>query len=1117
MPNRLRAAALVIAACCAHSLSSQVAPLPSGASRPDGETLVLSPFTVEASDEQGYRANNTLSGTRLKASLADIPASVSVFTKDFLDDIGATSIQDAYLYSVSTENENEFARNDTEGDDVSSQNMSRVRGLVASSSTRGFFETRFRADGYNSERYTVARGPNSILYGIGSPAGLVDQGVKQARLNANSYEFAFRFDSEEGHRSTVDFNQVILKNRLAFRFAGLEQLAETWRDPERDDEARRYYTVTFKPFKTTTIRASYETMTAVRSKARAKLAFQDFSHWAASGKPFYDHMNDRISYDQGATWSDTVLLPSGQRKTLASLTEPEQHSIGIDRDNGGQFALGERRSLIYGQIQPPASAWSAIQDPATRALYEKFGFQALIFFDGASTVGNSDPSSPLRTFSDESIVPANHNIHGLASSTRYRGNNKTITIEQQIARGLHVELGYNRENWSRYFLDPIRSENAIVRVDINYYIPLWTLPRANGQPTMQWITRPNANTSKLRNPDGSFVMIKNPNVGRYYVEGQPIGFHEIVDQENLRFTTSYELDLTRKSKWFGRHGLAALVQKDNIDYFQRKLRLFNAHPMHLGVGSNAAAIAVGQNNISPRYYLDFPGQPSSGPNSIQYAPPFQRQPDDYWPMLVGGWSGDGRPVNGRRELTGKMAVLQSHWLSGRLVTTFGFRNDKEEQFRGPVPSERDRDPVTGEFMPTAIPGSPFYVGSGNTRTMGAVFKATKQLSFFYNDSNSFQPMGQFHGLDNEPLPPANGQGKDYGFMVDLMEGKVSARVGWYEQSAQGSLELDWRYNRAKNTVVSSFENFIEDWWEVMDPQRTLGVPPAQDMSRRLAWAQSLGLSFEDYKPESTNFSDYLRMVRDFTARGMEIEVHAKPFKNFDIVFNVAKTESVNERSMPDLVDYVDRRQAVWEKYYNLPKVPTNVNYVPDIADPSKDNPTWNPKYDGNDKTFVNRTEIMGNQHLVAADGLAIVALAKAEQGMPNTRTRKWRSNLVANYRFTEGKLRGLGIGGAVRWRDRAGIGNYGMTNPVNPQSLLLVPDPTRPIYGPEQLDIDAWLSYNWRFRIFSRGFNLRSQINVRNVFNDTSIYPVLAHTDGSILEYDKKAPRVWMITNTLKF
>ena len=101
--------------------------------------------------------------------------------------------------------------------------------------------------------------------------------------------------------------------------------------------------------------------------------------------------------------------------------------------------------------------------------------------------------------------------------------------------------------------------------------------------------------------------------------------------------------------------------------------------------------------------------------------------------------------------------------------------------------------------------------------------------------------------------------------------------------------------------------------------------------------------------------------------------------------------------------------------------------------------------------------------------------------------------------------------------DKVGIGNHGMPNPINAQSLLLVPDPQRPIYGPEQMDFDAWLSYTWRFKFFGRDLNLRSQINVRNVFDDTGLIPVLAHTDGSILEYDMKAPRVWMISNTLRF
>ena len=52
----------------------------------------LSPFTVNSAADKGYRAENTLAGSRLNTSLRDTPASISVFTREFLDDIGLNEI-----------------------------------------------------------------------------------------------------------------------------------------------------------------------------------------------------------------------------------------------------------------------------------------------------------------------------------------------------------------------------------------------------------------------------------------------------------------------------------------------------------------------------------------------------------------------------------------------------------------------------------------------------------------------------------------------------------------------------------------------------------------------------------------------------------------------------------------------------------------------------------------------------------------------------------------------------------------------------------------------------------------------------------------------------------------
>ena len=53
------------------------------------EVFNLSPFTVDASDDQGYRATNTLAGSRLNTNLKDVSAAISVVTLEFIEDVGA--------------------------------------------------------------------------------------------------------------------------------------------------------------------------------------------------------------------------------------------------------------------------------------------------------------------------------------------------------------------------------------------------------------------------------------------------------------------------------------------------------------------------------------------------------------------------------------------------------------------------------------------------------------------------------------------------------------------------------------------------------------------------------------------------------------------------------------------------------------------------------------------------------------------------------------------------------------------------------------------------------------------------------------------------------------------
>lgn len=252
------------------------------------ETITLSPFTVSSSDDDGYRATSSLAGSRLKTQLKDIASQIDVITMDFAEDIGATSIEDIYEYSSSMESAKEFTAGPNGG--VSSANTSRVRGFDAATQSSDFFKTRFGSDLYNKERITIANGPNSILFGLGLPGGIVNTQTKVASFRDQGL-VQFQVDNEGGTRAVLDVNRSLIDDKLAVRFVALDRQSKTFRPGEFDDQRRYYGALTFKPLTNTMIKLKYEDIT--RSVARAtNYIAQDFvSPWFEAGKPLFDNSN----------------------------------------------------------------------------------------------------------------------------------------------------------------------------------------------------------------------------------------------------------------------------------------------------------------------------------------------------------------------------------------------------------------------------------------------------------------------------------------------------------------------------------------------------------------------------------------------------------------------------------------------------------------------------------------------------------------------------------------------------------------------------------------------------------------------------------------------------------
>src|SRR5688572_23766434 len=183
-----------------------------------GDTVVLNPFLVSSGDDTGYAATNTLDGSRLNTALRDTPAAISVFTKDFLDDIGATDITSLLRYDLSTEFEYNDANSQGTGGQLGSIDGGqgwRTRGLTGAASTNGFRDAGGADDLYNVERVGSTRGPNAILFGTGASGGVLNLRTKIADPRRNLQSLELKVGDHDIKRATFDVNRVLLDKKFA--------------------------------------------------------------------------------------------------------------------------------------------------------------------------------------------------------------------------------------------------------------------------------------------------------------------------------------------------------------------------------------------------------------------------------------------------------------------------------------------------------------------------------------------------------------------------------------------------------------------------------------------------------------------------------------------------------------------------------------------------------------------------------------------------------------------------------------------------------------------------------------------------------------------------------------
>ena len=219
----------------------------------------LGPVTVEAEVEspfgpvKGYVANRSATGSKTDTPLIEIPQSISVITRDQLDDQGADSLSEALRYTPGVFGE--AFGNDSRVDFLQYRGFSEDGAGVFQDGLQlrstGFAE--FMPELYGAQRVDILRGPASVLYGQGSPGGLVNVQTKRppAEFFAEAGVSGGSFEKIEGR---FDVGGPVLQSESAFfRLTGLFRDSETQVDFVDDDRQFIAPAFTWKPQRNTSL------------------------------------------------------------------------------------------------------------------------------------------------------------------------------------------------------------------------------------------------------------------------------------------------------------------------------------------------------------------------------------------------------------------------------------------------------------------------------------------------------------------------------------------------------------------------------------------------------------------------------------------------------------------------------------------------------------------------------------------------------------------------------------------------------------------------------------------------------------------------------------------------
>lgn len=1127
-----RARAAGAALSVAVALQAQTVPAPKPAEPEPIEQL--SPFVVHTTKDTGYQAGSTLAGTRLNTPVKDLAASISIYTKDLIEDIGATSSSDLLIYATGTDaagaggnysganNDINEPRPSGNAPRIDPQGTSRSRGLAAPTFTRGYFATSIPFDSYNTGAVTVNRGPNAALFGVGSAAGVVDTALLEPEFRGNRHSVTLRYGNNDSVRTSTDFNFLAVPGVAAFRLALLRDNERFNQRPAFEDKRRVYAALTIRPTRTTALRANLE---AGRTEANRPLLSLPYNSvpaaWFAAGRPSYDWK----FYD------DPVRNPSPTNHGTATEGFLFSNSISLGptfvysrpTDPAPSFAFmattlsttGNAANAVKTQLFHPVANRNLITD-SIRFLHTRNLFE---FPAGYWTAANVPPGQlpgfvpaglKAQGFTDFAAFDWKHRLIDETSRQEESFHAFNLRLEQSFWRNrAGLELAYDVQRNDRRSFNSFFSINNANHIFLDTSV---TLP--NGQP--------------------------NPNLGRPYAVYGLSNWRERFEEREAGHLTGflrYDFqDLKRGwARWLGRHSLTGLVEESRVNLLEQR-------PVTSTLGDALDATTTGDLGVNTRRpaILVYLGPSLIGNNdplrlepiripAIQPGPLvpvsyFRRQgnatdPGDFTaaPATLVGIAGPG--TASREVIQSQVFVLQSHWLREHLITTLSWRRDEDYSANRSTaysanPANR-LDPGKahygfGDFDLFHRKPPPF--AAKEIKSYGAVLRWPQRVlplplgsdvSVFVNRSENFTPLGGRISPFGVSWPSPQGETREYGFNLSTLSERLSLRMNWFETAIKGA---SYGWSNFTNATVNNIFLAASAWAMEGNLNPQLAAQRNADIETLFAPLPANYRALHNFRVSGTSpnisVSGILNTglagatdTTDTTAKGLEADLVFNPTPRWRILLNLAKQQTVQSNSLPFMKSFVALMKPTWDQLAHTPRGNYPTGHVPGTPLP----PT----------TLTYGQWLDTNLYVPLATALATEGSVSAEQ-------RKWRVNLVTNYTFGSEPifglpLKGWAIGAGVRWQDKYALG-YPTTR--KPDGGVVI-DIAHPYWGPTDTNVDLFTSYSRT--ILGGKVRWKAQLNVRNAIGGDSLLPVTVQPWGEVATMRLAPERRWYLTNTFGF